>query len=169
MRRTMAGAVALTMLVSACQANVAGPGGKLSVTSSGGNAKLVPPDGPVKLLAGTLKMDASYVVSAGGGNVVSAGGGNVVSAGGGNLFGGIRGFAAAAKKPKLVVLAKGQKTFAKPGTGKLGVKLTKQGKALLKKAFAKKGKQSVKVTYAVGFQEPGYPAVVATRTITIKE
>ena len=133
-------------VVSAGGANVVSAGGGNVISAGGGN-----------------------VVSAGGGNVVSAGGGNVVSAGGGNLFGGIRGFAAAAKKPKLVVLAKGQKTFAKPGTGKLGVKLTKQGKALLKKAFAKKGKQSVKVTYAVGFQEPGYPAVVATRTITIKE
>ncbi|MNS58074.1 hypothetical protein D3C72_909800 [compost metagenome] len=37
-------------------------------------------------LKGQLMVDASYVISAGGGNVISAGGGNVISAGGGNVI-----------------------------------------------------------------------------------
>jgi hypothetical protein len=98
----------LAMLVSACQANMGGvttarkpgtakpgagplkpgagvisPGGGNVVAGGGAN---VDPNEPVTKLLGTLKMDASYVIAAGGGNVIAPGGGNVIAPGGGNVI-----------------------------------------------------------------------------------
>ncbi|HEY9722918.1 MAG TPA: hypothetical protein V6D47_12980, partial [Oscillatoriaceae cyanobacterium] len=38
------------------------------------------------LISGLMRIDASYVIAAGGGNVIAAGGGNVIAAGGGNVI-----------------------------------------------------------------------------------
>jgi hypothetical protein len=46
---------------------------------------LLPPAGGSTPLAGTIHIDASYIVATGGGNIVAAGGGNIVAAGGGNI------------------------------------------------------------------------------------
>jgi hypothetical protein len=100
----------LTMLISACQANLGGvttarkpgtakpaagtikpatgagvvaPGSGNVIAGGGAN---VDPNEPVTKLLGTLKMDASYVIAAGGGNVIAPGGGNVIAPGGGNVI-----------------------------------------------------------------------------------
>jgi hypothetical protein len=100
----------LAMLVSACQANLGGvttarkpgaakpaggtvkpatgagvvaPGSGNVVAGGGAN---IDPNEPVTKLLGTLKMDASYVIAAGGGNVIAPGGGNVIAPGGGNVI-----------------------------------------------------------------------------------
>jgi hypothetical protein len=134
------------------------------VASGGGN--VIAAGGGNVIAAG-----GGNVIAAGGGNVIAAGGGNVIAAGGGNLFGGgLRAFAAKAKpKKKLVVLARGSKLFPQPGKGSVKIKATKQGRALLKKLFARRGRQTVRVTYAIGYSEPGMPTVVATKTVTIRE
>jgi hypothetical protein len=98
----------LAMLVSACQANMSGlttarkpgtakpagdaikPGTGVVAPGSGnvvaGGGANVDPNEPVTKLLGTLKMDASYVIAAGGGNVIAPGGGNVIAPGGGNVI-----------------------------------------------------------------------------------
>ncbi len=123
------------------------------------------------------------VIAAGGGNVVAGGGGNVVAAGGGNLVqttsAGLRSSLAATisakkkrkKKAKLVTMAKGSRYFAKAGKGKVKVKLTKQGRALIRKQFKRRGKQKVTLTFAIGLTERGSggPTVVTSKKLTIKE
>jgi hypothetical protein len=98
MRRFHLGWVTLCTLLVACQANVGGvdPAGRAkkpvtpAATAKPGPAASTgaPSAMPVAatMLSGMVKMDAGYVVSAGGGNVIAAGGANVVSAGGGNLI-----------------------------------------------------------------------------------
>jgi hypothetical protein len=110
MRRPVFGLLALSLLASACQTSFGAPDApnrlkkpatassvKPSAKPSTGaanplaNGSAAPkasptPSVPMTALKGLLKMDASFVVSAGGANVVSAGGANVVSAGGGNLI-----------------------------------------------------------------------------------
>ena len=46
---------------------------------------LTAPEGATERLTGTLRVDAAYLVAAGGGNVLSHGGAQIVAAGGGNL------------------------------------------------------------------------------------
>lgn len=124
------------------------------------------------------------VVAAGGLNVIAPGGANVVAAGGLNLIGPAAGnlvarpssvgpvaVAAAKRKQKALILAKGSKFFATPKAGKVRLKLTKNGRAALRKAFAKRGRQSVAVIYLVGYTERGsnLPTVVTARQIKVRE
>jgi hypothetical protein len=101
MRRSLGGLLAISLVVSACQAvptSTAAKGKKptaaasakpTAAPSSAATTKPFPaPTAPIDATAvtGLLKMDASYVIAAGGGNVIAAGGGNVVAAGGGNVI-----------------------------------------------------------------------------------
>jgi hypothetical protein len=104
MRREVTGLLALSVVLSACQATVKGvtprqpsrvasaapgasPSGaaKLPGLVAGSPAPLVPGE-PSAAVNGLLHMEPSAVIAAGGGNVIAAGGGNVVAAGGGNLI-----------------------------------------------------------------------------------
>lgn len=89
-------------LLSACQALPVSPSARVSAragaaASPAGNGPTMGDAGaaasttaaslqsPATVVSGTLEMDASYVIAAGGGNVVAGGGGNVIAAGGGNV------------------------------------------------------------------------------------
>lgn len=93
MRKALGSLLVVSLLASACQANlgVAGkttpkPGTKPASTVPAG-ANLVPmPEGATIQMVGKVQMDASYVVAAGSANVVAAGSANVVAAGAGNLI-----------------------------------------------------------------------------------
>jgi hypothetical protein len=104
MRRELTGLLALSVLLSACQATVKGvtprqpsraataaPGAlpssnaKLPGLVAGSPAPQVPAE-PATAVNGLLHMDPSAVIAAGGGNVIAAGSGNVIAAGGGNLI-----------------------------------------------------------------------------------
>jgi hypothetical protein len=155
--------------------------GGLAVASGGGN--LISGNGLGLLgkgIAGVVAAGGGNVVAAGGGNVVAAGGGNVVAAGGGNVVAagggnllGHRAFAAAKAKakPKLTVIARGSRFFATPKAGKLRLKVGPAGRALLRRAFRKRGRQTVKVVYLVGFTErgSGLPTVFTARELQVRE
>jgi plasmid maintenance system antidote protein VapI len=104
MRRELTGLLALSVMLSACQATVKGvtprqpsrvasaapatlpsAGAKLPNTVAGSPAPVLPGESVVAV-NGLLNMDPSAVIAAGGGNVIAAGGGNVIAAGGGNLI-----------------------------------------------------------------------------------
>ena len=96
MRNAIAYSLVGLLALSACQFN---PGTRAttrttrvakadpSPTVAGAKAAKGSPamEGPMATLKGELRVDAHYVVAAGGGNVVAAGGGNVVAVGGGNV------------------------------------------------------------------------------------
>jgi hypothetical protein len=111
MRRILGAAVSAAFLVTACQARTAPApaasrrpaAARATVTPAGATPQATPaphvadaltrPAGPVRVLAGTVAVEAGYLVAAGAGNVLShngaaivaAGGGNIVAAGAGNL------------------------------------------------------------------------------------
>jgi hypothetical protein len=123
---------------------------------------------------GLLGAAGGNLLGPAGGNLIGPAGGNLLGAAGGNLLGPAGGNlarAAAKRKPKLTVLAKGAKFFPAPKAGKLPLKLSKAGRAALRRAFRKRGKQRLKVVYVVGFTERGgdLPTVVTARQITIRE
>jgi hypothetical protein len=107
--------------------------------------------------------------------VVASGGANVVAAGGLNRLalrrGAGPGVFAKQKAPKLVILATAKKRVTKAGKVKLKLKLSKQGKRLVKRTFARKGLQKVKLGLALGIRRRGVslPPVIVLKTITIKE
>lgn len=68
-----------------------------------------------------------------------------------------------AARAKAVVLASGAKTFKRPGKGVLKIKLSKKGKALLKKAG-----DSLQVKVAGSFTAKGKKKVTITRIVTLK-
>ncbi|MNS32907.1 hypothetical protein D3C72_650030 [compost metagenome] len=86
MRLAIAAALATTLLLSACPAMTGSKVPKKATGVSSSQSKPSPKPADKSMLSGLLKMDAHYVISAGGGNVISAGGGNVISAGGGNVI-----------------------------------------------------------------------------------
>ncbi|MFN3429624.1 MAG: hypothetical protein ACK46X_06695 [Candidatus Sericytochromatia bacterium] len=86
MRLAIAAALATTLLLSACPATTGSKVPKKATGVATAQTKATPKPADKALLSGLLKMDAHYVISAGGGNVISAGGGNVISAGGGNVI-----------------------------------------------------------------------------------
>jgi hypothetical protein len=86
MRLAIAAALAATLLLSACPAMTGSKVPKKATGVSSAQTRPSPKPADKTLLSGLLKMDAHYVISAGGGNVISAGGGNVISAGGGNVI-----------------------------------------------------------------------------------
>jgi hypothetical protein len=86
MRLAIAAALASTLLLSACPAMTGSKVPKKATGVSSAQTKPSPKPADKTMLSGLLKMDAHYVISAGGGNVISAGGGNVISAGGGNVI-----------------------------------------------------------------------------------
>jgi hypothetical protein len=67
-----------------------------------------------------------------------------------------------AAKRKPIVVASGSKTLKKPGKAKLKVKLTKAGKALLKKA------KTLKLTAKGSFKPKGKKATTATQVFKLK-
>jgi hypothetical protein len=76
----------------------------------------------------------------------------------------------AAAAPKLRALSKGARFFAQPGSGKLKVKLTAQGRKALRRSLGKRGKQRVRVVLAVtvGQRGSGAPAVTFLRQTTVR-
>jgi hypothetical protein len=144
---------------------------------AGGSANLISDNG-LGLISdnglGLLGAAGGNLLGPAGGNLIGPAGGNLLGAAGGNLLGAAGGNlarAAAKRKPKLTVLAKGAKFFPTPKAGTLRLKVGKAGRAALRRAFRKRGKQTLKVTYVVGFTErgSGLPTVVTARRITIRE
>lgn len=79
--------------------------------------------------------------------------------------------ARAAATTKLTVLAKGAKHFAVPKAGKLRLKVNKKGRAALRRAFRKPGRQTIAILYMVSFTERGStnPTVFSARRIKLRE
>lgn len=93
MRPLIAAGLTTLLLLSACQlpgvqttGRKAGPAKAVASAKPTVKPSAALPTAVDGVLSGTLKMDASYVVAAGGGNVIAAGGGNVIAAGGGNVI-----------------------------------------------------------------------------------
>jgi hypothetical protein len=68
----------------------------------------------------------------------------------------------ASGKPKPMLVARGKASFAKPGTVKIKIKLTKAGIQVLNSG------QHLKLTANGSFRPTGGPALVVTNTFTLK-
>ncbi|MEA2461956.1 MAG: serralysin, partial [Actinomycetota bacterium] len=106
-------------------------------------------------------------------NLIGAGSGNIISQNHANLTARTSANVGArsAASVKLTVLAKATKSFTAPKAGKLRLKVNRKGRAALRRAFRKRGKQTITILYMVGFTERGStnPTVVTARQIKLRE
>ena len=79
--------------------------------------------------------------------------------------------ARSAASVRLTVLAKGTEHFATPKAGKLRLKVGRKGRAAIRRALRRPGRQTIKVLYLVGFTERGStsPTVFTARQIKLRE
>ena len=78
---------------------------------------------------------------------------------------------AATRRIKLSVLAKARKRFTTPKAGKLRLKVDRKGRAAIRRALRRPGRQTITILYLVGFTERGSsnPTVFSARQIKLRE
>ena len=112
------------------------------------------------------------------GNLIGPAAGNLIGPAAGNLIGPaagniaqVRARAAARPRLSLTPLAKGKRFFPAPKAGKVRLKPAKQGRAALRRAFRRPGRQTVKVLYVVALTErgSGRPTVFTARRVKLAE
>lgn len=121
-----------------------------------------------------VSRDGAGIITQNGGNIVSRDGAGLINRSGGALTGSAAGNTTrsrARSAAKLKVLARGAKYFGAPAAGNLRLKVGKKGRASLRRAFRKPGRQTIKIIYMVGFTErgSGLPTVFTARVIKLRE
>ena len=101
-------------------------------------------------------------------NLIGTAAGNIISQNHANRAGPV---ARSAATLKLTVLAKARRYFATPKAGKLRLKVGRKGRAAIRRALRKPGRQTIKMLYLVGLTERGSakPTVFSARLIKLRE
>lgn len=109
------------------------------------------------------------------GNIIGTACCNLVGVGSGSIIGqnqaNLRARSAAKRKVTLTVLARAKTRFTAPKAGKLRLKVDRKGRAAIRRALRKPGRQTITMLYLVGFTErgSGNPTVFAARQVKLRE